>query len=179
MLSVRCLSVRLRCLSCLCCPSCLFARLVYCRQAVGWIKMKLSMEVGLGPGHNVLDGDQAPPLPQGQSPTIFDPCLLWPNGWLDHDVTYPPWYGGSFGPGDIVLDGYQSPRKKGEAAPTVRPMYGGKTVGWIKMPLGTKVGHGPGHIVLDGDPAPPKRGTSPIFGPCLLWPNGWIDQDAT
>jgi len=49
------------------------------------------------------------------------------------------------------------------------------------MPLGMKVGLGPGHIVLDGDPALPlKRGTAPsIFGPCLLWPNGWMDQDAT
>jgi len=25
----------------------------------------------------------------------------------------------------------------------------------------------------------PKRGIAPIFGPCLLWPNGWMDQDAT
>jgi len=37
--------------------------------------------------------------------------------------------------------------------------------------------------VLDGDPALPfpKRGRapSPIFGPFLLWPNGWMDQDAT
>jgi len=28
---------------------------------VGWIKMKLGMKVGLGPGHIVLDGDPAPP----------------------------------------------------------------------------------------------------------------------
>ena len=34
---------------------------VYCGQAVGWIKMKLGMEVGLGSGHIVLDGDPAPP----------------------------------------------------------------------------------------------------------------------
>jgi len=36
--------------------------------------------------------------------------------------------------------------------------------------------------VLDGDPAPPKKGAQqrpPIFGPCLLWPDGWMDQDAT
>ena len=49
-------------------------------------------------------------------------------------------------------------------------------------PLGTKVGLGPGHIVLDGDQAllPPKRGTTaPIFSPSLLWPNCWMDQDAT
>jgi len=49
------------------------------------------------------------------------------------------------------------------------------------MPLATKVSFGPGDIVLDWDPAShPKKGTTPpIFGPCLLWPNGWIDQDAT
>ena len=49
------------------------------------------------------------------------------------------------------------------------------------MPLGTEVGLIPDDIVLDGDPAPFRYGTtaSPLFGPCLLWPNGWIDQDAT
>jgi len=53
---------------------------VYCGQTVGWIKMKLGMEVGLGPSHIVLDGDPAP-LPKGsQLPLIFGPCLLWPNG---------------------------------------------------------------------------------------------------
>jgi len=46
------------------------------------------------------------------------------------------------------------------------------------MPLGMEVGLGLGYIVLDGDP-PPQRGTPPIFGPCLLWPNGWMDQDVT
>jgi len=47
------------------------------------------------------------------------------------------------------------------------------------MPLSTKVGLGPSYIVLDGDPAPPPKGHSPpIFGPCLLWSNGWMDQDA-
>jgi len=40
------------------------------------------------------------------------------------------------------------------------------------MPLRTQVGLGPGHIVLDGDPAPPRGAQPPIFGPCLLWPNG-------
>jgi len=52
------------------CPVCLFVylscpvlsvMLVYCGQTVGWIKMKLGMEVGLGPGDFVLDGDPAPP----------------------------------------------------------------------------------------------------------------------
>jgi len=48
------------------------------------------------------------------------------------------------------------------------------------MPLGMDLGIGPDLIVLDGDPAPPKKGAQPpIFGPCVLWPNGWKDQDAT
>jgi len=51
------------------------------------------------------------------------------------------------------------------------------------MPLGIEVGVGPDDIVLDGDPAfPPQKGggaPSPIFSPCLLWPNGWMDEDGT
>jgi len=49
------------------------------------------------------------------------------------------------------------------------------------MPLSTKVGISPGHIVLDEDPPPPQKGHSspPLFGPYLLWPNGWMDQDST
>ena len=45
------------------------------------------------------------------------------------------------------------------------------------MPLGMEVGLGPGDFVLDGDPAPspPKEHSSPILGPYLLWPNGWMD----
>jgi len=42
------------------------------------------------------------------------------------------------------------------------------------------VGLGPDNIVLDADPSPTPKGHSPSnFGPCLLWPNGWMDQDAT
>jgi len=50
------------------------------------------------------------------------------------------------------------------------------------MSLGTEVGLSPGDFLLDGDPALlPKKGaeSSQIFGPCLLWPNGWMDQDGT
>jgi len=79
MLSVRSLSV---------CPVC---TLVYCGQTVGWIKMKLGMQAGLGPGYTVLDGNPAPPPPKGHSPPIFGPYMLWPSGWMDQDAT---WYGG-------------------------------------------------------------------------------------
>ena len=83
---------------------CLSVTLVYCGQMVGWIKMKLAMQVGLGPGHIVLDGDPAPP----QSPTIFGPCLLWPNAWMDpygigRDV--------DIGPEDCVRWGPHSPQR--------------------------------------------------------------------
>jgi len=44
---------------------------VYCDQTAGWIKIPFGMEVGLGPGDIVLDGDPAAP-PQkkcGTAPT--------------------------------------------------------------------------------------------------------------
>ena len=44
---------------------------------------------------------------------------------------------------------------------------------------GTEVSLGPGDIALDGDQAPLKKAQPPLFGPCLLWTNGWMDQDAT
>ena len=44
---------------------CLSVTLVYCDQTVGWIKMKLGKEIGLGPGHVVLDGNPAPLLQRG------------------------------------------------------------------------------------------------------------------
>jgi len=58
MLSFRCLSV-------------LSVTLVYCGQTVGWIRMKLGIEVGLGPGHIVLDGDPPHPQKVGHRPTQF------------------------------------------------------------------------------------------------------------
>jgi len=45
------------------------------------------------------------------------------------------------------------------------------------MPLGTEVGLGPGDIVLHRDPAGKGHSSpSPLFGPCLLWPNGRPSQ---
>ena len=73
------------------CPVCLSVTLVHCLQTVGWIKMKLGTQVGLGPGHNVLDGDPAPPPLKGHCPPIFRPYLLRLNGCMDQDAT---WFGG-------------------------------------------------------------------------------------
>ena len=116
---------------CLCCPV-LSVTLVYCGQTVAWIKMKLGMQVCLGHGHTVLDGDPAPPAPK------------------------------------------QSPR-------CLAHIWCGQMAGWIKMLHGREVDLGPSDIMLNGDQASssPKMAQPPIFSPCLLWPNDWMDQDAT
>jgi len=84
------------------------------------------------------------------------------------------------GSGHTVLDGDPDVPKRDTIPQFLAHARHGQKAGWIKMPLGTEVGLGPGDIVLDGDPAslPKKEAQPPIFGPCLLWPNGWMDQDA-
>jgi len=69
-----------------------------------------------------------------------------------------------------------TPRPKGHSLPHQFD-YCGQTAGWIKMALGTEMGLCPRHIALD--PAPLPKSPPPNFGPFLLWPNGWIHQDAT
>jgi len=87
-------------------------------------------------------------------------------------------------PGDFVLDENPAapPQKKAEPQ-ILAHVYCGQTAGWIKMALGTEVGLSPGDFVLGGNPAiqPPKGGQASfqIFGRFLLWPNGWMYQDAT
>jgi len=83
----------------------------------------------------------------------------------------------SLGPGLIALDGdpAPSPPKRGHSPQFSAHIYCGQTAGWIKVSLGMEVGLGPGHIMFDGEPAspPPKEAQQPpLFGPCLLWPNG-------
>jgi len=79
--------------------------------------MKLGTEIGLDPGHTVLDGG----LP------MFGPCPLWK---LDKEI--------GFGPGRIVLDGDPAP-PKGHNPRFSAYVRRGQMTGWIKMPLGTEV----------------------------------------
>ena len=85
------------------------------------------------------------------------------------------------GPGHIVLDENPAPSPKwGTAGQFSAHVRCGQTAGWIKMLLGMEVGLVPGDFVLDGDPArSPKKGHNPQFSAHVLWPNGWMDQDAT
>jgi len=63
---------------------------VYCGQTAGWIKIPLNMEVGLGPGHIVLDGNPASPKLGIQPVKIFGACLYPNHIVLDGDPAAPP-----------------------------------------------------------------------------------------
>ena len=102
---------------------------------VGYIKMALGMEMGLGPGHIVLDGNPAP-LPKrgrGPAPQFFahfycgQPavCIKWIKMALDTEL--------GLGPDDIVLDGDDPaplPKKGVEPPPKFSAhVYCGQTAG--------------------------------------------------
>jgi len=82
-----------------------FSAYVHCGQSAGWIKTALGTEMGLCPGHIVLDG--AAPLPkiEGGSPSpIFGPLQVYCGQMvgcikmsLDREL--------GLSPGDFVLDG--------------------------------------------------------------------------
>ena len=110
MLSDHCLSV---------CLSYLSVTLVYCGQAVGWIKMKLGMRVGLGPGQIVLDRDPAP-LPRRSRASQFLAHVYYGQtaGWIKMALGMQV----DLGPRHIVLDGYPAPHpKKGAQSPIFGP----------------------------------------------------------
>jgi len=69
-----------------------FSAHICCGQMTAWIKMSLGMELGLGQGDFVLDGDSvAFPQKGAELPSrILGPFLLWPNGSMHQDAT---WYG--------------------------------------------------------------------------------------
>jgi len=108
-----------RCLSCpvLSVLSVLSVTFVHCGQAVERIKMKLGTQVGLGPGHIVLDGTQLP-LPTGQSPTQFlaHICCGHMAAWIKMPLGMEL----GLSPGDFVLDGdpaLPSPKRGQSPAP--------------------------------------------------------------
>ena len=92
---------------CLCVLS---VTLVYCGQTVGWIKMKLGTEVGIGPCHIVLDGDSVPPK-KGHRPSRPEfsahVCCGQTAGWIKMPLGMKV----GLGSGHIVLHGERSPRK--------------------------------------------------------------------
>ena len=53
-----------------------FSAHVYGGQTAGWIMIPLGMDVGLGPGDFVFDGDSAPPEKRQSPHQIFGPRLM-------------------------------------------------------------------------------------------------------
>jgi len=105
--------------------------------------------------------------------------VLWPNGWMDQDES---WHIGRPLPGHIVLDGDPSPPlQRGTAPQFSAHICCGQIARWVKVPRDMEVGLGPGDFgVRWGHSSPPQKGAEPaIFDGCLLWPNGWMDQDGT
>jgi len=58
------------------CPVSLPVTLVYCDQTVGWIKVPLGMEVGIGTGDVVLPGHPAIPTERGTAAPTFWPMSI-------------------------------------------------------------------------------------------------------
>ena len=95
--------------------------------------MPLGMELGLGPGGIVLDGDLASPRKKGIDPLQFSAHVLWPNGWIDHDALCMEV---GLGPSNIVLDGDPAPLNRGTAPPTFRPMS--VVIKWLNVSINLK-----------------------------------------
>jgi len=53
-----------------------FSAHICCGQMASWIKTSLGMEIGLGPGDFVLDGDPAPPPQKGTEPPNFQTMFI-------------------------------------------------------------------------------------------------------
>ena len=146
------------------CPVCLSVTLVYCGETVGRIKTKLGKQVGLGPGHIVLDGNPGP-LPKKDSPQF---SVHFCSGQMAPWIKMPLCRKVALDPSDIQSDeDPASPSLKSGHSPQFSAhVYCAQTAGWIMMPLGVEVGLDPSDIVLDGDPAPlPKKGQNlrPMF----------------
>jgi len=97
--------------------------------------MRFGMEVFLGPGDFVFDGDPAPTRKRA-------------NVWMHHDAT---WYGGRYQPRQLCGRWGST---KGRILQFSAHIYCGQTAAWM-MPLGMEIGLGLRDTVLDGDPAPP------------------------
>jgi len=77
--------------------------------------MKLGTQVGLSPGHTVLDGDPAPAPQKGQIPQFSaHTCCGQMTGWIKIKLVMEV----GLDPGDFVLDGDPAPPSlKGGRAP--------------------------------------------------------------
>ena len=87
------------------------------------------------------------------------------------------------GPVHIVLDGDTAPPRKGDRAQKnkIPPNFiVAKLLDASRCHLVWRWASAQATLCQMGNSPYPKRGGAPPnFGPCLLWPNGWMDEDAT
>jgi len=129
--------------------------------------------VGLSPGHIVLDRVPAPlPKTRGRGPQFLAHFYC---GQTAGCIQMPLGMEVGLGPGRIVLDkDLVLLPKKGAQPHFSAHVYCGLTAVCIRIPLG--MAQPKRHCVRWGPSSPPLKGHSPpIFGPCLLWPNSWMD----
>jgi len=82
--------------------------------------MKLGMQVDIGPGHIVLDGDPAPPPLKEHSPHQFSAnvCCGQMAGWTKMPLGMEV----GLGPGDFVFDGDLATTRKKAPSPNFWPI---------------------------------------------------------
>jgi len=144
--------------------------------------MKLGMQGASPWPHCVRWGPSSPSLKGAQPPPQFSAHVYCGQtaGW----IKMPLGTKAGLSPGDPMLDGYltHSPQRVWSPFPNFRRIsivakrihqdatwYGGRP-----QPRGLCARWGPSPL-----PSQIKEAEPPIFGPCLLWPNGWMYQDAT
>jgi len=76
-------------------------------QMAGWIKMPLGIEVCLGAGNFVFDGNPAPPPNKGEQPLQFSAHVYY--GQMAIWIKMPLGTEVGLGPGDIELHGDPAP----------------------------------------------------------------------
>ena len=86
------------------------------------------MQVGLGPGHIVIDGDTVPLPKKGTAPQFLAHVYCGQTGgWIKTPLGTEV----DLGPGHFVLDGFPAISERGTAAP---PLFGPCLL-WPQLPI--------------------------------------------
>jgi len=131
--------------------------------------MKLGKQVGLGPGHIVLDGDPAPPPQRGTAPNVrpIPVAAKWMHGSRRHLLMEI-----GLGQGDSVLDGDPAlPPHKGDRAPSKfsAHVYSGQTAGRIKMVLAIGGRPQSRRLCVRWGPSSPRKSAQPPPNFCPMF----------
>jgi len=129
-----------------------------------------------GPSFPSPKGAQSPQ--KGQSTPNFRPIFI--VGWMHQDAT---WYGSRPQPRRLCVRwGPSFPSPKGAQSPQFWPMsVVAKRRDGLRWHLVWRQASAQATLCSVGTQLTPEQRHThhhPVFGPCLLWPNGWMDEDA-